>query len=728
MIHNPHARRVTTRHGPGHRPPRRRMLWTSILTLLVLVLSACSVGQEEAAAPEPSVAPSIAASPSLMAEASPSPMPESSPEMTAVAGAAGATLDEIVADPEAFYDQMVTVEGQVNVVQGDTSFTIADNTLTDASEVLVINPKPQLIEGTLDAQQTVRVSGMVRNFAIADINSDLDLDLDEQTYRDYDNTPVIVASTIDLIAGGADEPAAGTDEPAAGALTVAEIAAQPDAFVGQTVTVRGQIEELVGTTAFSMDENAAAAAGIDNDLLVVGGQPGTVQLSEANESESVEVMGIVRRFDLSAIEQEVGYALDEQLVSSYVGRPVIVAQSVTLIAPPAAEGSASPAATMEPGATATGTESAPAANLTVAELTSNVQGYLDQRVTVRSDVNALIGPNAFTLDEDAPFDRTVDRDLLVISGITGDVITEGVEVEVGGIVRRLDIAQIEQTTGRDLDDAALADYRDRPVIVANCVRAVPVFVAPDVEEAIQGAIQEADPAVTERYGATLTVAEVVGNLDELSGKAVAVRGSVQQTLGSRAVVLDEDAPLAGGIDSDLLVLSATESITVTEDDLVRAIGTVRTFDLPAIEQELGADLDDTLFAPYADTPVIVARLVAVNATPSAIAAQPSRYTDRLVTVLGEVEEVINLSAFTLDEDALLEAGIDDDLLVISVGEPTAAVEERIESRTVQVLGRVRPLVIAEIEREYSLDLDDQLVVEYEGRPAVIATVVQVVEE
>lgn len=575
---------------------RQKSISTTILMLVALLLGACSAGQNEATAPEPSVAPPsvIEASPSPMMEPSPSPMMEPS---ATVAGATNATLAEITANPEAYVGQTVTVEGGVNTVKSETAFTIADNTLTDLGEVLVVSAMGQSLDMGLRAEEPVRVTGTVRTFEIADINRDLNLNLDPETYRDFDNKPVLVASSVEVI--------------------------EEEASADTTATPVGEWNATAPTEA------------------VIG--------AEAGGAET--------------------------------------------------------------------------AALTVAELTSNAERYLDQRVSVRSDLNSVIGPDAFVLDEDAPFDDGIDRDLLVISGTQGDVVEEGVEVEVGGVVRMLDIAEIEQTTGRDLDDAALQMYVGRPVVVASYVRAVPVFAAPDVESAI-GAV---DPTITERYGRNITVAEVAGNSADFLGKTVNVRGSVQEQLGQRALVLDENALLAGGIDNDLLVISASDAITVTDDDLVQVNGTVRSFDLAQMEQELGADLDDALFTDYAGRPVLVAQQITISATPAAIAADPARYAGRQVAVLGEVEQVIGQGAFSLDEDALLEAGIDNDLLVIRADPSASTLNEGIESRTVQVIGTVRALITAEIERDYGLTLDSEILVEYEGRPVVVATSVQVVE-
>ncbi len=91
---------------------------------------------------------------------------------------------------------------------------------------------------------------------------------------------------------------------------------------------------------------------------------------------------------------------------------------------------------------------------------------------------------------------------------------------------------------------------------------------------------------------------------------------VEEVIGPNAFTLDEDAPLAGGIDNDLLVVSAQENLPFINDELgdqeVRVRGTVRAFDLAAFEEEVGFDLDDNLFADWAGRPAIVARAISVE--------------------------------------------------------------------------------------------------------------------
>jgi hypothetical protein len=114
---------------------------------------------------------------------------------------------------------------------------------------------------------------------------------------------------------------------------------------------------------------------------------------------------------------------------------------------------------------------------------------------------------------------------------------------------------------------------------------------------------------------TVRVADITGNWANYDGKTVTVVADVEEVLGPRAFKLDEDAPLAGGIDNDLLVLSPRAGNLANIDDQwlnnkVRVTGTVRRFMTSEIEREIGWDLDRKLESEYeGKKPVLIATSV-----------------------------------------------------------------------------------------------------------------------
>ena len=100
-----------------------------------------------------------------------------------------------------------------------------------------------------------------------------------------------------------------------------------------------------------------------------------------------------------------------------------------------------------------------------------------------------------------------------------------------------------------------------------------------------------------------------------------------------------------------------------------------------------------------------------------IAKRPEAFYGRPVTVVAEVEQVHGPNAFTLDED---DAFAGPDVLVIM---PKAAQRPE-EDHEVMVHGTVRPLIIAELERDYPWfnpsTYEPDLIARFKERPVIIA--------
>lgn len=126
-------------------------------------------------------------------------------------------------------------------------------------------------------------------------------------------------------------PAANMSPAADGAeVRVADITGNPNNYVGKTVTVVADVEEVWGARAFSLDEDAPLAGGIDNDLVVLGAQ--TTNLGNIDNTwrdTKVRVTGTVKMYVLAEIEKELGWDLDPQIEKEIEEKePVIIASSV----------------------------------------------------------------------------------------------------------------------------------------------------------------------------------------------------------------------------------------------------------------------------------------------------------------------------------------------------------------------------------------------------------------
>jgi hypothetical protein len=137
----------------------------------------------------------------------------------------------------------------------------------------------------------------------------------------------------------------------------------------------------------------------------------------------------------------------------------------------AAPGSPTPAVTATPVPGANGT------NVSVADIASNWTNYDGKTVTVIADVEEVLGPRAFTLDEDDSL-RNDDDDLLVLSpkaGALADIDDQWLDnkVRVTGVVHRFVAADIEREVGWDLGPRLKAEYEGKkPVLIATSVERV----------------------------------------------------------------------------------------------------------------------------------------------------------------------------------------------------------------------------------------------------------------
>jgi hypothetical protein len=106
-----------------------------------------------------------------------------------------------------------------------------------------------------------------------------------------------------------------------------------------------------------------------------------------------------------------------------------------------------------------------------------------------------------------------------------------------------------------------------------------------------------------------------------------------------------------------------------------------------------------------------------------VADNPAEYLGQTVTVNGEVSAVLSPQVFRMNEGNLLDIG--DEILVVHLPDQTPVV--MVEDAEIQVTGTVRSLIQADIERDFGFGLDEDLYIEYENRPAIIANSIEVME-
>lgn len=375
-------------------------------------------------------------------------------------------------------------------------------------------------------------------------------------------------------------------------ITVNAIVGSPQAYVGRTVTVTGEVENVLGARAFMMENRAL---GLDEQVLVLSPRaleqvPGWPATEAQLTNSPARVRGVVRLFDLAAIEAELRADLDDSLVLQWAGRPAIVAREISL--------------------------SPEVLDTTIDMILDHPDAFVGGAVVVTAEVGAAVGQQAFTLQDD---DLLYEDELLAVAARPLSAVPRWPsetaslgdrEIEVRGTVRTFDLATIEADLGVDLEDGLFTSWAGRPVLVATTI---------DLEP--------------QRVGVPADV--ILDNTDAFIGHAVTVRGELAEVIGQRAFVVEDDDFL---LDDNLLVVTdrplsavpgwpaavvdATPTALAT-DPVVLVRGTVRRFDVAAVESELGIDLEDGLFARWAGRTVLVARASGVSYRPGPATLSPA---------------------------------------------------------------------------------------------------------
>jgi hypothetical protein len=116
-------------------------------------------------------------------------------------------------------------------------------------------------------------------------------------------------------------------------VSVGDITEHPDNYIGRTVTVVADLEEVLSPMAFTLDEDDMLQGGIDNDLLVFSRQSSGLQpIDDQWLNNKVRVTGTVGRYTVVELERELGWDLDTRLEAKFKDaetRPVIIATSIS---------------------------------------------------------------------------------------------------------------------------------------------------------------------------------------------------------------------------------------------------------------------------------------------------------------------------------------------------------------------------------------------------------------
>jgi hypothetical protein len=232
--------------------------------------------------------------------------------------------------------------------------------------------------------------------------------------------------------------AANTPASPAGNVTAEEVTDNTAQLIGKTVTVRSEPVRKIGNNTFTISDEEFFGR---ETILVVNasGQP----LVLPTDDTEVQVTGKVRKFVLADINREYDFLdLEPNLYVDYEGKPAIIAQS---IAPAPAPG----------------------------EITKNPKQYYGRTLAVTGEIEEILSPNTFTLDEDQLFGAS-DLLVLVANPKTSKTpIREDETVAVTGVLRPFVVADLEReydlTWDLQLQRKLEAEYSTKPVLVVQSV-------------------------------------------------------------------------------------------------------------------------------------------------------------------------------------------------------------------------------------------------------------------
>ncbi|MEB3882641.1 hypothetical protein [Lyngbya sp. CCY1209] len=109
-----------------------------------------------------------------------------------------------------------------------------------------------------------------------------------------------------------------------------EVSEQTQQLMGQTVTVTGEVEEIVGPGTYRLEEQGEIF-GEDSILVVMASDPP----QPIAEDQVVEVTGEVRQFIIAEFERDYNLTWDlemqRQLEAEYEGRPVVISQVTRVV-------------------------------------------------------------------------------------------------------------------------------------------------------------------------------------------------------------------------------------------------------------------------------------------------------------------------------------------------------------------------------------------------------------
>ncbi|MEO1392978.1 MAG: hypothetical protein AAFV90_08710 [Cyanobacteria bacterium J06634_5] len=226
---------------------------------------------------------------------------------TTAAEESNVTAEEIVDETLEYVGQEVTIRSEVEAVVDDSSFLIVDEDYFDGEGVLVINAstEPFVVPDVGDSQ--VQVTGEVQTFSMSTVAEEYGLTLSPELFEEYEAKPVIIAESLAL------------------SPDVGDVAANPDSFYNQRIALAGEVEDVLESGLFTLDEDEIFGG---DDLLVIP----SAEAPAVEDGSIVAVTGTLRPYVRAEFEKDYDLqwdlSVEESIEAEYEQKPVFVADGV----------------------------------------------------------------------------------------------------------------------------------------------------------------------------------------------------------------------------------------------------------------------------------------------------------------------------------------------------------------------------------------------------------------
>jgi hypothetical protein len=219
------------------------------------------------------------------------------------------------------------------------------------------------------------------------------------------------------------------------------------------------------------------------------------------------------------------------------------------------------------------------------------------------------------------------------------------------------------------------------------------------------------PGTTTAEKENVTAPDVSQKTDALIGQLITVRSQSINRLSDNVFTITDNEVWGG--ERIVVVNNTGQPVNLPEpqDARLQVTGTVAKFDVNALKQQYSSvDLGQpSSYQEYEGMPAIIAQSIALAPIPGEIGENPQLYYNKVIAVPAEVTKIYNTEAFVLADNTILG---DNPLLVLVTNQikDNAPIKE---GETIVATGILRPFVAADLQREYNLNWDAQLLEQLE---------------